>query len=32
MYTRFNSISEKEVRQRIDHYMKYYNEERIKKN
>ncbi|WP_337020522.1 IS3 family transposase, partial [Oceanobacillus massiliensis] len=29
MYTRFNSLSEKEVRQRIDRYMKYYNEERI---
>ena len=29
MYTKFNSISEKEVRQRIDRYMKYYNEERI---
>lgn len=29
MYTRFNSISEKEVRQRIERYMKYYNEERI---
>lgn len=32
MYTRFNSISEKEVRQRIDRCMKYYNEERIQKN
>lgn len=29
MYTKFNSLSEKEVRQRIDRYMKYYNEERI---
>ncbi|MDR4995490.1 IS3 family transposase [Bacillus altitudinis] len=29
MFTKFNSISEKDVRQRIDHYIKYYNEERI---
>ncbi|TDQ41234.1 transposase InsO family protein [Aureibacillus halotolerans] len=29
MYTKFNSISEKEVIERIDHYLKYYNEERI---
>ncbi|PCK22544.1 transposase [Bacillus pumilus] len=29
MYTKFNSISEKDVRQRIDCYIKYYNEERI---
>ncbi|MBB6601760.1 IS3 family transposase [Bacillus sp. FSL M8-0266] len=29
MFTKFNSISEKDVRQRIDHYIKYYNEEHI---
>ncbi|MEK5496236.1 IS3 family transposase [Bacillus sp. FSL M8-0077] len=29
MFTKFNSISEKDVRQRIDRYIKYYNEERI---
>ncbi len=29
MFTKFNSISEKDVRQRIDRYIKYDNEERI---
>ena len=29
MYTRFNSITEKEVIERINRYMKFYNEERI---
>ena len=29
IFTKFNSLSEKDVRQRIDRYIKYYNEERI---